>query len=300
MTVLYRPARQQDLVQTDRLVVTSINDLTERHGFGSPAVTSAPNFQSFCLEDDPEGLWVAEENGKILGFAWSWASGPLWFLAQLFVLPGQQGSGIGNELIKRTLQHAEKSNARNKVLITFAFNRVSQGLYIRHGLFPRFPIYNVAVAREHLLGGLRGPVFDCSPLKEDAASLRRIAQADQRAIGASREKHHRYLIRDDRTSGYDLYDGTDWMGYAYVDMAGHIGPVAVMEPHAVATAFRTTLHLAAKMNTPQISAFLPGANESALKIAMESGMQIRSPMLLMSCRDFGNWAQYLPRNPGFM
>ena len=300
MTVLYRPARQQDLVQADRLVVSSINDLTERHGFGSPAATSAPNFQSFSLEDDPDGLWIAEENGEILGFAWSWICGPMWFLAQLFVSPGQQGRGIGNELMKRTLQHAEKSNACNKVLITFAFNKVSQGLYIRNGLFPRFLIYNVTVTREHLMGSLQGPVFDCSPLKGDAASMRRMALADQRAMGVSREKHHRYLIRDDKTRGYDLYDGTDWVGYAYIDIAGHIGPVAVMQPQAVATAFRTALHLAAKTDSPQISAFLPGANEPALTTAMESAMQIKSPMLLMSCRDLGNWDQYLPRNPGFM
>ena len=34
-----------------------------------------------------------------------------------------------------------------KALITFTFNNVSQGLYISHGLFPRFPIYMVGVPR---------------------------------------------------------------------------------------------------------------------------------------------------------
>jgi GNAT superfamily N-acetyltransferase len=300
MTVVYRPACGLDLVYADRLVVSSINDLTERHGFGVMAATSPPNFQSFSLKDDPDGLWLAEENGEILGFAWSWVCGDMWFLAQLFVSPGQQGRGIGNELMKRTLQHAERSNAGNKVLITFAFNKVSQGLYMRNGLFPRFPVYSLAVARDHLVSKLQGPIFDCTPLKEDAASLDRIALADQRAMGVSREKHHRYLIRDDGTMGYDLYDGTDWVGYAYIDVAGHIGPVAVMQPQAVATAFRTALHLAAKTDSPQISAFLPGANEIALNIAMEYAMQIKFPMLLMSSHDFGNWTQYLPRNPGFM
>jgi hypothetical protein len=29
-------------------------------------------------------------------------------------------------------------------------------------------------------------------------------------------------------------------------------------------------------------------------------MRIASPMVLMATSDFGNWAQYLPRNPGFM
>ncbi len=300
MAVTYRPARAPDLEQADRLVVSSINDLTERHGFGPMATAGHPGFQSFSLNDDPDGLWVAEEDGQILGFAWSWVCEDMWFLAQLFVSPGHQGRRIGNELIKRALEHAAKSNACNKVLITFAFNKVSQGLYIRHGLFPRFPIYSFGVARDHLVATLQGPQLACSPIEEDAASLRRMSLADQRVLGVSREKHHRYLNTDARTRGFNLFDGNDWVGYFYVDVAGHIGPLAVTRPQAVATAFRTALNRAAEIGSPQISAFLPGASATALTTAMEHGMQIKFPMLLMSSRGFGTWAQYLPRNPGFM
>lgn len=111
-----------------QLVVASINDLTQRHGFGPMAAPHPPNFQLFSLKDDPDGLWVAEEANEILGFAWSWVCGDLWFLAQLFVSPGHQGRSIGNELLKRTLEHAQKSNVTNRALITFTFNTVSQGL----------------------------------------------------------------------------------------------------------------------------------------------------------------------------
>ncbi|WP_377830751.1 hypothetical protein ACFKHW_05385 [Bradyrhizobium lupini] len=65
MTVVYRPARAEDLELADALVVASINDLTVRHGFGPMAATSPPNFQLFSLTDDPEGLWVAEDEGRI-------------------------------------------------------------------------------------------------------------------------------------------------------------------------------------------------------------------------------------------
>jgi GNAT superfamily N-acetyltransferase len=289
MSVICRPARAQDLELADTLVVSSINDLTERHGFGPMAVCSPPLFQLFSLKDDAGGLWVAEEGERILGFAWSWVCGDMWFLAQLFVSPDQQGRGVGNELIKRTFEHAEKSGASNRVLITFSFNTVSQGLYIRHGLLPRFPIYGVSASREQLIGHLRGPRYDVTPLREDALTLRRLAQADERV-----------LINNGGASGFNLYDGNDWSGYAYVDAGGHIGPLAVMEPHAVAPAFRTALHLAAEGGSSRVSAFLPGAGKAVLNIAMEQGMRIKFPMLLMSSREFGNWALYLPRNPGFM
>jgi ribosomal protein S18 acetylase RimI-like enzyme len=301
MSILYRPARAQDLEQADRLVVASINDLTQRHGFGPMAAPHPPHFQLFSLKDDADGLWVAEEADEILGFAWSWVCGDLWFLAQLFVSPGHQGRSIGNELLKRTFEHARKSGATNRALITFTFNTVSQGLYIRNGLFPRFPIYNFSVARDLLMDRLRGgPQFRHVPLTETASDLDKIAQIDGRVLGVSREKHHRYLINDKATRGVGLYIGDDSVGYAYVSSGGHIGPLAVAQPDALGTAFRTALTLATESGSSQVSVFLPGASETALKIAVEHGMRITFPMLLMSTRDFGDWTLYLPRNPGFM
>ena len=92
---------------------------------------------------------MVEDAGEIVGFAFSWACGDLWFLAQLFVSPDRQGCGIGPALLERTLAHAQRSKARTKALITFAFNTVSQGLYMR---LPRCPNYNVQVAREAVAG----------------------------------------------------------------------------------------------------------------------------------------------------
>src|SRR5947209_7884093 len=300
MPVVYRPARAQDLERTDRLVVTSINNLTERHGFGPMAVSSPPNFQMFSLEDDAAGLWVAEESGEILGFAWSWVCGDLWFLAQLFVSPAHQGGGVGNELLKRTLEHAQQSAASSKALITFTFNTVSQGLYIRHGLFPRFPIYNLSVARERLTGRLHGAQLRHVPLKEAAADLHNLVQIDRAALGVSREKHHGYLMHDGATKGFGLYDGDDCAGYVYVAANGHIGPLAVMRPDLLAAAFTTALDIAAESGSSQVSAFIPGTAATALSAAIEHGMRITIPMILMSTRDMGDWTQYLPRNPGFM
>ena len=71
------------------------------------AASHPPNFQLFSLNDDAAGLWMAEEANEILGFAWSWVCGDLWFLAQLFVSPDHQGRSIGNELLKRTFEHAK-------------------------------------------------------------------------------------------------------------------------------------------------------------------------------------------------
>jgi hypothetical protein len=80
-----------------------------------------------------------------------------------------------------------------------------------------------------------------------------------------------------------------------VDTVGHIGPVAVLQFSAAATALTTALRPAVESGGPQVSAFLPGASEAGLTMAFEHGMRLKFPMLLMSSRDFGSWAQYLPR-----
>ncbi len=299
MTLAYRPARAEEIERAEELVVRSINDLTERHGFGPMASLRPPQFQLFSLSDDPDGLWVAEDADQILGFAFSWVCGDFWFLAELFVSPGNQGRGIGSELLKRTLQHAKKTGAANKALITFTFNTVSQGLYIRHGLLPRFPIYFFKVEREVLMARLQSSPLRCASLQNTASDLQNLAQIDAQTLGLSREKHHRFLINNNAMRGVALHTRDDWVGYVYVSSDGHIGPLAVVQPNAVEAAFRTGLNLALESGSSQVSAFLPGMSD-ATRIAVEHGMRITIPMLLMSTCDFGHWRRYLPRNPGFM
>jgi ribosomal protein S18 acetylase RimI-like enzyme len=299
MPLVFRPARADELARAEELVARSINDLTERHGFGPIATLRPPDFQLFSLKDDPDGLWVAEDDGEIVGFALSWVCGSLWFLAELFVAPGHQGRGVGNELLARTFEHARKAGATNKSLITFTFNVVSQGLYIRHGLFPRLPIYLVSATRDTLRTSLSGEKLRTTPIEPKSSHLRTLTQFDVSALGISREKHHRYLYNDGTMKGVFLHDGDDCIGYAYTSTIGHVGPLAVAQPHLMEAAFRTAVDLVAAGGAVQASAFLPGVSE-ALGIALKHHMRIACPMVLVSTRDFGDWTRYLPRNPGFM
>lgn len=298
MSIVYRQAREDELERAEELVVRSINELTLRHGFGTMASLRPAHFQSFSLRDDPDGLWIAENDGEILGFTFSWVCGDLWFLAELFVAPGQQGRGIGNELLARTLAHAEKNKATHKALITFAFNTVSQGLYIRHGLFPRLPLYFFKVTRDALLPGLKAPPLGSTPLTTRDLGI--LAKIDAHALGVSREKHHRYLMADGAMKGVMLRAGDACVGYVYINSDGHIGPLASMRPDTTGAAFQTALALAAECGAPQATALIPGASDAVLDVAVSHRMRITFPMLLMSSRAFGDWSCYLPRNPGFM
>ncbi len=296
MHMIIRPARAEELQAAEELVARSINDLAERHGFGRIATLRPAEFQLFSLQDDPEGLWVAESDGALAGFAFSWVSGGLWFLAELFVSPAYQGSGIGDALLRRTFEHAQKSGARHRALITFAFNTVSQGLYVKHGLFPRVPLYLFQIEREACRHGpeLRYTDIDL------ATDLKKLTQLDLNTLGISREKHHRFLLSQGAVRGVLLHSGGDCVGYAYVSANGPIGPLSIARQDMMAPALRTALALAAETGAPQLSAFVPGAATDAIGAAVALGMRITLPMVLVSARDFGDWTRYLPRNPGFM
>jgi len=297
---IFRPARADELKQAQELVIRSINDLTERHGFGPMASARPLDFQLFSLKDDPDGLWVAEADGEMLGFAFSWVSGDFWFLAELFVSPAQQGRKVGSDLLIRTFDHARKAGVRNKALITFTFNTVSQALYIRHGMFPRLPIYFFSAARAALRTEHPGEELRVVRLEDTEVHRGQLERLDRSALGFSRDKHHAFLLGDAATRGALLYARDDCVGYAYVNAAGHIGPVAVARPDAMGAAFTTALRLAAEMGALQVSAFLPGVAAPALGLAIAHGMRMSFPMVLVSEREFGDWARYLPRNPGFM
>lgn len=299
MSLAIRPARAEELQRAQELVGHSINNLTERHGFGPIAGVRPPDFQLFSLKDDPDGLWVAQDDNEMLGYAFSWVCEDLWFLAELFVAPECQGRGLGNALLARSFEHADKAGATNRCLITFAFNVVSQGLYIRHGLLPRLPIYLVSAERDDLKALPQDRTLRLAPIEPTPSHLKILAQLDRSALGLSREKHHRYLLGDDTMKGVLLHDGNACIGYAYVSATGHVGPLAVTQAGYMEAAFLSALDFAASGGAAQLSAFLPGESE-AMRAAVRHGMQIRFPMVLMSARPFGDWTRYLPRNPGFM
>lgn len=300
MAIVYRPARQDDLTPACEVMYQAMNDLEHRHGFEGPVAVATPEFHAFCLDDDPECIWVAEDAGRIIGISFSWVSGALWFLADLFVLPQYQGRGVGDTLLQRTLDQARKHEVDNRALITFSFNRASIGLYVKHGLFPRQPIYVVSAPRARLAGRPATHDLAWTPIDGDRAYAATLRQIDEAALGVVRDLHHRYLRSEPAVKGFLLEQGGKPAGYVYISHDGHIGPLAVAAREAFAPAFETALSLAMAGGAEQVSAFLPGSNGDAMSIARRHGMRLGRTMVLLSEKEFGDWAKYAPNHPGFM
>src|ERR671932_25830 len=110
MDIAYRPAKPEDLEPAVRIVQQAYNDLRVRHGLAATVGLRPPLFQQFCLAEDPTGLWVAEASGELVGCGFSWTRQSFWYLAQLFVRPDIQAKGIGQALLSKTLQQAERKD----------------------------------------------------------------------------------------------------------------------------------------------------------------------------------------------
>jgi ribosomal protein S18 acetylase RimI-like enzyme len=59
------------------------------------------------LKTDPQGSWVAEDEGIVVGMSQSFVREDYWTLSQLGTLPGRQGRGLGRELLRLALSHGD-------------------------------------------------------------------------------------------------------------------------------------------------------------------------------------------------
>lgn len=59
------------------------------------------------LGTDPDGSWVAEDGGAVVGMSQSFVREGYWMLSQLGTMPGRQGRGVGRELLRLALSYGD-------------------------------------------------------------------------------------------------------------------------------------------------------------------------------------------------
>jgi GNAT superfamily N-acetyltransferase len=110
-----RPMRRQDLEAAERTsdrLFLDADRRTRRIGEPEPQLRSPVASAQWIermghfLAVDPDGCWVAEDEGAIVGFAISQNRGSVWYLATYGVLTDYQGLGVGKRLLDATLAHA--------------------------------------------------------------------------------------------------------------------------------------------------------------------------------------------------
>ena len=82
---------------------------------------------------DPEGLIVAVEDGRMLGFHWTKQVGELGEVYVIGVDPAAQGRGLGRRLLRAGLDHLTSAGCRSVILYVDSADTVAVGMYSSAG-----------------------------------------------------------------------------------------------------------------------------------------------------------------------
>ncbi len=323
MAVGYRPPLPSELGECALVWYTAVDDYMARLGrpLPSPYLDPLLALLRHLLTTDPQRFLVAVRPAhgatghsaeQIVGFGIAAQREDVWFLSQLYVLPSEQGKGIGRALMMQILPSVEtpasqtaaargdetaeaddSQTARSGVLAmcTDSAQPVSNGLYARLGIVPRVPVLNLvgtpnpsALAR--LPAGVEATPFGRSDPAADIATI------DRAILGYAHPADHAFL----RTTGRDGFvfrtAGGELLGYGYSSEAGRFGPIALLDETLTATVIG---HLMSTIRARgATSAWVPGDNDRAVVALLRAGLRIEGfPALLCWTRPFAGFERYV-------
>jgi GNAT superfamily N-acetyltransferase len=298
-----RPALAEDLLGCLDVFYAALDELHLRTG--QPVLPRNAEALSrvllHLLATDPEGSWLAEAGGRIIGFGLAHARHDHWFLAFLFVLPEWQGRQIGRAILEKCLRDAPRPG-RLSVCVE-AIQPVSTALYASKGMLPRTPIY--VLTGELRDGGL--PAGDAAlvaaglePVPFGSLTDERVVEnavdaLDREVVGYARRPEHAFLQDPGRVGFlYRRTGETAAAAYGYVQRSGRLGPVASTDP---ALLVPIVAHLTAAIRpVGGWQVIVPGPS-AALVPLCRAGLRIDGvPALFCADWDGPRFDRYLPMN----
>ena len=318
MSISYRSAGPADADTASRILTTALTELAARQGwppFTAPADHAAPALRHVA-ETDGRRFWLAVADGEPVAFGSGWQRGALGFCSGLFVLPEWQGKGVGRRLFELAMDGLPTAGGV-AALTSSAANPVSNGLYARHGIYPRVallyltgPLASFAASpatRRPAGGGQPGggpsggerPTggLDAEPLA--TGHLAELAQIDDAVLGAERTTDHHWLLGRQENPGWLFRRRERAVGYAYLggdgtEGANALGPVATLRAADQTAVLSLALAELARRGPTAATVAVPGPNIPAQRLLWQAGFAFTGATgLLCSSRPFGRFDRYL-------
>ncbi len=334
MALAYRPPRPAELGDCALVWYSAVDEYMARlnRPLPSPYLDPLVVLLQHLLATDPERFLVAvhpaESRGRrdeVVGFGIAAQREHVWFLSQLYVLPHEQGHGIGRALLTQILPslpaapedeptvgrgpgiagsgQAGKAGDRGATpesasrpgvlaMCTDSAQPVSNGLYARYGIVPRLPVFNLVgtpspAALSRLPAGIEAVPFGRSDPTAEIAAI------DRAVLGYAHAADHAYLRTTGRTGFVYRSDDGQPVGYGYSSEAGRFGPVALLDETLTAPVLGHLMNAIRPRGATTV--WVPGANDRAMVALLRTGLRIEGfPALLCWTRPFGRFECYLP------
>ncbi len=164
-------------------------------------------------------LLVAEHDGAIIGFAGIIERGELVYLTDLFVAPETQSHGVGGALLDAILPR----DGRKLATIGSSDPR-ALALYIRAGMTPEWPDFQIHVERERWraadvdLGGVQ--MVEAARMEADLLAW------DAEISGRPRPEEHQYWVDECAGTPFWFQRAGERIGFGYVRLA----PETTLQP----------------------------------------------------------------------
>ena len=286
--IVYRRATPDDSRTTYDVFLDAASHLARTRGWAATQRSTDPPerflaFRASVLRHDPDGFWVAEADGGLVGFGVAVQREHVWYLAALHVLPAWQSKGVGAEIIRRALAAAKPDS-----LLTVgadARNPVSNALYGRFGMFPQTALLELSGV------ATRGATDILRPGAPDAGDLDAI---DRATLDAARPEDHEFWASVSNLHQYAVVRDGRMVGYAYVQADGAIGPIAVLDPADLAPALEASIAAAAELGAASARVRIPGVARAAVAGLLARGWRYGDAVtLVLTSAPWGRWDRYV-------
>lgn len=299
MAVTFRRGTLDDSFAVFEVFVASVLDLSERQGTrrdtgesDSETLAGAwerrkPLFEH--LARTAHEFWIAEENGRTLGYARSILRDGILELTEFFVLPAAQSAGVGGELLKRTFS---THDSKHRVIVATTDAR-AQARYLKTGVLPRFP----SVYWERAPEGIQVESdLEFVPAENSRATMETLAELDRAILGHTREADHEYLMGARELLFYRRAGKV--VGYGY--LAAGTGPVALLETRDFPAVMAHAERAALARGDSEVGFEIPMINRAAVEYLLARKYKLDAfYTFFMSDAEFGKFENYVFTSPPF-
>ncbi len=290
----FRPMVGSDLGATRYVTHEAMDALDRSQGVApQPWIPADPWTQRHLLQTDPDGAWVAELNGVVVGYSMALLRGDIWYLSQLFVQPDQHGHGIGRELLRRAQAYGRERGARVFAVVATT-SPVAHGLYMRAGMF--------AIGVGYRMIGQLAPLEGLPPSSDEIttadAHIGAIAALDREVFGAERRKDHAIYL--DSTKGaaqtsFALLRNGELRGYCYAFAdGGFIAPMATYEPAEQLPLLGAAAAWLSQHGVSTGNIFVLSQNHTVMNALLDAGWRSQRWSFLLTSAPFAKFDRYHP------